>query len=177
MGEIEDGASRVERKAVMRYAKQYIVGLDIRSRRLKVADMAAALGVQPSHGLDRGEIGFRGKRYRESMWRLDSGLPKSRPICEHLSRLRHLLPASVLRRGLRKMGTGTTVALCIGVMHKTYTCSIALTPEDLNSFPGVTIEISCYPLTSWATKDRCPVCGTLVGNGWTTTKVLDKSQV
>jgi hypothetical protein len=131
--------------------KGLMVSLDLSSQSLSLEDISARLRISPSSGShNKGDArpspDATQRIWNQTIWRLESNLPKSSPLERHLNNLvAHCSPQELARSGL--LSGVCSARVNVGILFDTVDVSISISPAALSivSDYGANLEISCYP--------------------------------
>jgi len=131
--------------------QQLMVSLDICSKSLMVAELSARLDCVPSRdshnrGDHRPSLNSQGRLWDTTVWRLDSKLPSSASLEQHLAGiLKQCPPAKLFHPGI--LPEDCEVWLSVGVLFDGANAVVPISPKELETISDycATLEITCYP--------------------------------
>src|SRR5436305_8499663 len=133
--------------------KELLVSFDIVSRSAGLGDLASALGATPGPGSrERGAPGPRGPR-EATVFRLESGAPRTATLEEHLETLFADLARLDVRLGA--LPAGTELVLSLGVLFDGPMGSLVLPHRFAGKIEdyGLTVEVTWY-LSEFTAEDE-----------------------
>lgn len=127
--------------------KKLLVSLDIITD-LTLSELSARLGRNPSqqYSHEKGEARGINDVFTETVWRLDSRIPATATLEEHLDNLAaQCPPAELLRSGT--LPQGSRVYVDVAVFFDSANASISIPSKciDIIRAYGATLEVNCYP--------------------------------
>jgi hypothetical protein len=127
--------------------KNFSVSLDVVSTELRLGDLTAQLGAEPSEDShDLGSPRGRGTSWPETVWRLDSDAPESAPLEVHCQSLLDKARAAGVLDSLRHL-RNAAAHINVAVFFDTAYCSVPIPPACLEAIRdhGLGLEVTCYP--------------------------------
>jgi hypothetical protein len=128
----------------------FAVSIDVITQDISLREVTAALGIEPSSSShEKGEIRSKSELWRETIWRLESGVESSSPLIEHLHALSDKLSLAGLA-ALRIESRRLSVCLNVAAFFDTANCVVLIPSEYLRwlSKEGIALELSAYPCSS-----------------------------
>lgn len=131
-----------------KYVNEWLVSIDIYSDYLPLEMISRELGLEPdpdsSH--EKGSIAPRGRVREKTCWSFESSLPQTAPLDRHIREVLDALPPERLRIATEKLGC--EAELRVGVLYRTVTCTIELSPDIvrlLAGYDGLGFSATTYP--------------------------------
>lgn len=126
--------------------KEIDVSLVVTSSSFTLDDLSARLGRPHSSGSHNlGEPHIRGEsNWPETVWRLDSGLPSTAAVEEHLASIQRRFPPQDL---IGVLPEGCRIRFDVALFFDTANVGIVLSEKSVNLIHayGATLEITAYP--------------------------------
>jgi hypothetical protein len=141
----------------------YIVAITVTSKRLTIEQISEIVGHAPTFARKKGELNFRGEKWRQSTWRLEPLRPKSSNLEKLTVSVLSEWPIGVSKK-LCRVDPRCAVELDVAVIHHTYTATFTLTPSIIRAAAEreLPIVVSSYPGQKPAHTGRLPARGTRV---------------
>ena len=130
---------------------EYIVSLNVVSRRHTLAEISGALGLMPASDCpERGQVvpsPLRGlqKRFTATCWRLESGVRRTARLHRHFEGLFARIPATFALR-LRRLKLDKPALVSIGIFTSRPMKTIVISQDELERFRelGCELEVIYY---------------------------------
>ncbi len=120
-----------------------LVSIDVVSVSATIGQLSLALGMKPTCDISHERGGARGGGgvWSMTIWRLDSGCPRSAPVAEHIDALLKIFPIEELRDRSR-LPQDVRIDLNIGVMAPFFCHTLAIPSDYLKRLGEVAIALT-----------------------------------